>query len=467
MIVFRQSVILFGVLTFSMLVNAAPTAPPTPEDFAYGIKIETEGQASVWHLRVPDDVYRKVTRPDLGDIRIFDATGRVIPHTLRRPEATIKEPPVPVSLPIFPLYQTGKNDSVGQTVRIITDDKGTITKDIRETVSIQEDEFISAYLLDATKIQSQPDRLILGWESVTETGFSGRVNVDVSDDLSEWRRLVSNATLADLQFDGHQLFNSEISVPVRPYNYLRISWPIALREVRLKKVTASFPYGKHPPQQQWIKISGIKIPEEASSYDFDTQGNWPVNQARIVFPTGNVLIKGELASRPEKKSIWNRRYLGQFYKLVQEKGTLLISSPVTFKTTSDRYWRLEEVGGGNLLDRNSPVLELAWVPHILTFVAQGDPPYMLAYGSASVGPQEQSLPQMVVSVHGAINVTNKAARTTQGFLLGGTEKLVPPPEPLPWKAWLLWLVLITGVALLAWMVWRLSREMGNSLKQQD
>jgi len=460
-----QSILLFCTLTFGLLAQATP---PAPNDFAYGMKVETEGQASIWKIRLPEDVYRKATRPDLGDIRVFDASGQIVPHMLGRPEGMIKEPPAPISLPIFPLYQSDEKDSVGQTVRIITDDTGTIVRALRETISTHDDGFISAYLLDATKIQHQPDKLTLSWESDKETGFSSTVNVDVSDDLSAWRPLVSDATLADLHFDGQKLSHREMVIPVRSYKYLRISWPIALRDVSLREVIASFPSGKHPPQRQWISIIGVKNPEQPISFDFDTHGNWPVNQARILFSSQNVLINGELASRSAKNISWTRKYRGLFYKLVQDNGTQLISAPISFATTSDRYWRLEEVDDGNVLNRYSPVLELAWTPHILTFVAQGNPPYMIAYGSTSVGLQRQAMDEMMLTIHGKQQkVSVKTAATSQSFTLGGSEKLVAPPEPLPWRVWLLWTVLIAGVALLGWMVWRLSREMGKPPNPQD
>lgn len=465
MISSSQSILLLCTLTFGTSVYAAP---PVPNDFAYGMKIKTVGQASIWRLQLPEDVYRNVVRPDLGDIRIFDASGQIIPHTLRRPETTIKEPPAPISLPIFPMYEDDEQGRIGQTLRIITDNKGAIVKAIRETISTDYDEHISAYLLDATKILHQPHKLTLDWESRKETGFSVTVNVDAGDDLSAWQRVVNNATLADLRFDEHHLSHREITVPVRSYRYLRISWPSALRDVRLKEVTASFPASRQLPQQQRILITGQKNIERPASYNFDTQGYWPVNQARIIFPPHNVLMNAELASRPDEHSNWYRQYSGLFYKLIQEDESLIMSPPVTFKTTSDRYWHLNELDGGNTLDRYNLALELGWTPHVLAFVAQGQPPYILAYGSASVEPQRQAMDTMMYTIHGTQQqVSTKTATISRSYTLGGSERLEPPPKPLPWRTWLLWSVLIAGVGLLAWMVWQLSREMGKSPKSQD
>ena len=55
-----------------------------------------------------------------------------------------------------------------------------------------------------------------------------------------------------------------------------------------------------------------------------------------------------------------------------------------------------------------------------------------------------------------------SARASEVFTLGGESRLVPPVPPLPWRTWALWAVLVTGVALLGWMVWQLARQMGIS-----
>ena len=259
---------------FSLVASVqADAGPPVPDDFAYGMTVETEGQASLWKVWLPEHIYQKVTRPDLGDIRVFDASGQVMPHLLRSPEVTVQEPPGPVNLPFFPLYRSDARAGTGQSLRIMTDDKGAVVDVIRESVPTDQKKVIFAYILDATKLEQQPDRIILDWESGRETGFSTNVTVDVSDDLSVWQRLVSSATLAELQFDEYELSEREIRIPVRSYRYLRINWPGTLQEVNLKSVTAAFPSVEQPPRRHWLKVTGTRNPEIPISYDFDTNGN--------------------------------------------------------------------------------------------------------------------------------------------------------------------------------------------------
>jgi hypothetical protein len=46
--------------------------------------------------------------------------------------------------------------------------------------------------------------------------------------------------------------------------------------------------------------------------------------------------------------------------------------------------------------------------------------------------------------------------------LGGSERLKPPRAPLPLRRLGLWAVLLAGVALLAWLSWRLIRQLHHA-----
>jgi hypothetical protein len=449
--------ILLVSLTYTVHLSAYT---PVPNDFAYGMKVETPGQASLWQTGLPEEIYQKVTRADLGDIRVFDASGQIIPHVLQTPAARKEPPRAPAGLPLFPLYSSDVTERDHQSLRIVTDEKGAVVNIVRESTPGKTREAISAYLLDASTIEHTPDKLILDWQMTKDSGFSAVINIDVSNDLSGWRRLVDKATLADLQFGDHQLSQHAIVLPLAAYNYLRINWPAALREVELKAATVAFPTTEQPPQRYWIKIIGVKNPGSTVSYGFDTNGHWPVDRARLEFPEQNMMLNAELSSRPDEQDSWQRKYLGLFYKLIREDGTTLRSPAVSFNTTNDRYWHIEEKGGGNVLDHYTPVLELGWLPHILTFVAQGNPPYVIAYGNAIIEPLDQAIYPQMLSVHDTKQpLLIKTATTTQSYVLGGVEKLEPPPDAYAWRKLLLWVALVAGTGLLSWMVWRLYREL--------
>jgi hypothetical protein len=47
------------------------------EDFAYGMELTVSGKNAMYSLTLPADIYKGCTRPDLGDLRVFNAHGGV------------------------------------------------------------------------------------------------------------------------------------------------------------------------------------------------------------------------------------------------------------------------------------------------------------------------------------------------------------------------------------------------------
>jgi hypothetical protein len=72
------------------------------------------------------------------------------------------------------------------------------------------------------------------------------------------------------------------------------------------------------------------------------------------------------------------------------------------------------------------------MPHLLTFVAQGEPPYPLAYGSAQRGPAERPVATLLKTLGDArTSSLIKPARVGACAPWGGDARLQPPAPPLP------------------------------------
>lgn len=110
----------------------------------------------------------------------------------------------------------------------------------------------------------------------------------------------------------------------------------------------------------------------------------------------------------------------------------------------------------------SPVeLHVGWAPQRLVFLAQGEGPYTLAFGSASrqttplplesllsrLGPEARNRQLIRVAAVGAVHT------------LGGEQALRPVEAPPPYKQWILWAVLLAGLAIMGWMALKLHRQL--------
>ncbi len=454
-------------LVMMVVATTVSAQPPEPDDFAYGLSLEVEGQSALRQLSLPAVIYEKVTRADLGDIRIFDAAGHVVSHALQRPKTAIEPAAAPVTVPFFPLQASRPGRGHEQTSQVRRDSQGRIIEIINNVTPATPSTQVTAYLLDVSGLARPPSALTLHWQREHDSGFSTAVRLDHSADLTHWQPLVRQAALVDLRADSYTLRHRDITLPKPPAAYLRLSWPKALRNVRLTAVQGIFRQARLQQPRHWTQIHGTPDTTEANTYHFDTGGYWPVDQMRVAFADVNMVADVRLQSRPTLEAKWRQRFHGLVYTL--QAGELTVrSEPLALPITTDRHWQLQIAGGDRGSTDRLPILEFGWVPHTLTFVAQGEPPYTLAYGSTRIGPSERPVATLLKTIGDAkASPLIKPVQVGGALTLGGAERLRPPPVPVPWKRLLLWGILLSGVVVLGVMVQRLYRQLNTDTSSHE
>jgi hypothetical protein len=177
------------------------------------------------------------------------------------------------------------------------------------------------------------------------------------------------------------------------------------------------------------------------------------------------MLRATVQSRPDATDPWIPRCSAVFFALTVEE-TVIENTICSFAPVSDSHWRLAiiEDGAGLAKKGRAPTLELGWTAAELLFVARGPAPFMLAFGSGRPGgaADQPDIGMILQAVSGRdAEHLIKPAEVGARIILGGQKALAAPAPPLPWKRWLLWAILISGVVSLAVMVRRLMREMGN------
>lgn len=429
-------------------------------DFAYGIPLEVDGDGAIYSLPVPQEVYRFTVRRDLGDVRIFNGYGEVVPHLLRREEGFRSVEHEPLDLRFFPLYRDEPWEEEIKHIRIADDDKGTIIDIDRATEAGESSpEPVTHYLIDASSFEVPIEKLLLGWGD-TGKGFLVSVKLEYSTDLVHWHHLIAEATLADLVHEGYRLRQQTIALPSHEARYYRLSWPLGEKGLLLDSVKAVPRPATEQRPYQWLPLSA-SVSDKQGDYRFSVPGHYPVERIRVTLPQSNTVVRVRLYSRGEEPDgAWRLRYQGLLYTLVRD-GHTLQNEDIQVTGMSDRNWRLEVVQDGGGLGRGLPQLQMGWVPHRLLFVARGEMPFTLAFGAATVEPPASDMAGLLARLESRPEETGfiKLAHAGGLFELGGENRLSPPAPPLPWKRWLLWAVLVFGVAVLAWMGRSLYRQM--------
>jgi len=426
--------------------GSALAADLKPTDFAYGLLVETAGEDAGYRVPLPVAVYQTAVRADLGDLRVFNSQGEVVPYALERPDAgTSLRQAVP--LPLFHLKDTSA--AALDAVRITVESgKSAVNVQTPGSASVA----AASYLLDARALNTPVAALILQWPD-DAADFAGRMQVEVGDTLGQWRRIASAAPVANLHARGEHLVERRLEIRPTQAKFWRLSWVGAEAPFGLTGVLAEPARETLEAARANVMVAGTAVSGQAREFEFDLGASPPIDRVNLELPELNTTVAVDLLSRADPKAPWRPVVHAGLYRL-KSAGTELRNGPIHIAPDTDRYWLARIDARGGSIGNGVPRLSAGWVAQNAVFLARGSGPYLIAYGSATVGPADMSLD----SLPKAVEIGNATAAAPT--LLGGRERLRPATS-VPWRNGLLWVILVVAAGILAAMVVRLSKEMGR------
>ncbi len=437
-------------LLAASVVASAADAELSPKDFAYGMPITASPPGAAYRVSVPLGVYQKIVHEDLSDLRVFNARGEVVPYELQQPQPKPVARTLGPSLPVFPLR--GDSHAALDGVRVTIQSSGTAVN-VQAAGATAKPSAINGYVVDARELTLPVVALVLHWQD-GEPEFSGDIRVESSDDLGTWQVLTSDAPVVNLRTTTAQLVQSRLELPATKTKFWRLTWVGKSAPFALTSVVAEITPDKQDAARSGLIVSGAPVSGKHDEFSFDLGARLPVNRINIELPESNSVAKIQLLSRKHPTDAWRPITQGEFYR-VKNGDSERRNDAVLIPQNSDRYWlaRLDQPNGS--IRDGAPKLEATWNVEDVVFLARGGGPFLLAYGNGSAGAANASLSSLLTGVI----VLPAHAGAPQS--LGGVARLLPPPRGFPWKLTVLWGVLGIGVGLLAWMAYRLSRELGR------
>ena len=431
-------------------------APPQLSDFARMMPVTLAGSGPLHELSLPAEVYAGVTRTDLGDLALFNGAGEVVPFTLVHPspEKSVVEEK---RLPLFPLSGSGRRQPGNLALQVDTDEHGASVT-LNAAPGAPAPEHVPGYIVDARSLQ----RPVSGFDLELDpagSAFLGTVRVETSDDLRQWCEHGVGA-LAALTAGDRELHRSRIEFPAVAAPYFRL---VVCPGAGAPRIAAAIARLASPAAARRDRRSYPLTPVkgETGAYLVRTNGQMPVDRVRLVFTADNSLAGVTFLSRPDHRSPWIERGRGTCYRLRRE-AAVLEGAPLEIAPTTDREWLVRVRQPGSGFGGAPPVLEVGWQPVRLVFAARGEPPFRLAYGSASIGSASLRDDGMagVLATLEQQQVRPLPATAGESVESGGRTALRQRIPATTWRKLLLWCALSGGVLLLARMAWRLAREMG-------
>lgn len=448
----------------AMAPAVAQPSPVSASEFAYGIRMTPKETLAVHTALLPDAVYRGSVGRDLADIRVFNADGQPLTHAVRSLPRPPAAPSVTHPLPWFVLPEdpgTPSGQPSATSLRIERDEKGAVIDlQVASSGTPEPDAggpLPTTYLVDLRGISAPVSGLRV---QLAGGGgdYTAPVSVDVSEDLTEYRRNVSRQTLVSLRYGDKHVHREDVALPQPGASFVRLRFahppPTALAAVAAVITPPAASAARHV-----VRLAGTADPEAPGRYRFDAGGDLPVDRVRVRLPEDNTVVAGALyrvGASGAPTGTQQPVLRDTFYRVVQG-GERFDNDSVSISRRRGRHWVLELDAAGAGLGQAMPVLELTRVPDQLLFVGRGAAPYLLAYGHHGADPsafEARSLLEVLPTSQREGLADTSVELGTQEPLAGPTALVAPPA----YRHYALWAVLVLGVLALLAVAVRLARN---------
>ncbi|MDR2185548.1 MAG: DUF3999 domain-containing protein [Treponema sp.] len=429
---------------------------PEPEDFA-GSLVLTGTPGGLLGFEIPEAVYQGIERPDMGDIRVFDEAGNVVPFVIRRVPGSVFIPP-PEEVPFFRWEQEDDTALPASTDIMFSTDGTVLNIKSRGLPSSA----ASAYLLDLSGLSHTPSMLniVPGKE---EKAYHTGVQIYSSSDLARWRKFEKRQTLA--WFGGGTADRNSLELPQGDKRYLLLKFdrPPADRltpegsspDIRPRKITAVFDAVEIPPAVREKTIAGTWQGKDKRIAGYALGGFYPLTA--IDFPLSQadsieVNVKNKFAPEDE----WSFVARTNLFRISTGTGEIRVSEALDIHSSAP-FWELE--AAGDVAFSAPPDCTIRWAVYELVFLGRGAGPWTLAWGSGDCRPQTEGdlkLPE-IAGETGGPEIEN--ARPLGEPLYRPRPRAAGSRFGVNWGQFILWTILILAVLFLSGLALYIARSM--------
>ena len=307
-----------------------------------------------------------------------------------------------------------------------------------------------------------PQSLRLRWSGPAE--FSAPFDIETSNDLRAWRPAGSGQVMSLASVTG-PLTQPSVVLPAGVGRFVRLVWAdassapvltgaqvVAARQRRVAlDAPSELPFNASP------EPAGKTAPDDASrrALHFDLGGALPLVQIELQWASGTRVAPVRVQGRNHVDEPWRELAAAVFYRL--ERGAAVSTSPPLALPTSARYLRVLPDERAAPLDATATRLVVHAALASLVFAAQGQPPFTLLAGAAAAPPGALPAATLVPALDDERPRFGRATLGEWTEVASVARQTDAAERQAALRPWLLWGVLLAGVAGLGFMVWRLAR----------
>jgi hypothetical protein len=443
--------------------------------YRYSAPIAVERSAAFVQLPLPVSAYAHSAQASLQDLRVVDARGERVPFALLAPRAadvqTVEQQRAATLYPLPPRPAANGAWSSPVEVQVQGDRIRVLSKGKAASVTPGAARS-GGWLIDLgerERNEPPPQSLRLQWSGPAE--FTAPFGFETSDDLRSWRHGGQGQLMALASRQVGALTQPTVVLPAHAGRFVRLVWADA---ANAPVVTGASVIASHARSQQLDVPSELTFaasaepvaahaaddPLRARALHFDLGGVLPLLQVDVRLGSGTRVLPAQLQGRSRSSEPWRDLGGAVFYRL--ERGGEPSASPPLPLRTSLRYLRIVPDARAGAFDAASVQLVVQAALASVVFAAQGQPPFALQAGSSRAAASALPVSTLVPALD------DERARFGRATLGAWTEVAAvaraeeQQQRVAALRPWLLWSVLLIGVAALGWMVWRLARERPSS-----
>lgn len=428
-----------------------------PSDFSSSATVTPGNGDALQRFALPFAAYRD-TRGDFADVRVFNANGEAVPIAFAGEPQSVFEVPRGADLPVFPLTTLvpAAAGEAGAEVTIRMQD-GTLVAVHGRNPGAAKTAVRVAYLIDASRLEEPIAALHFGWDAAPGTEVVP-ISVEASDDLQSWRT-VSHATLWNVTRGGSTVSQARAPlVPPSAAKYYRLTWSSA-PAFRLSIAQGEYPAKTHRAPREALTVPG-RAGDKPGEFVFDLGARLPVEALRIVPAESNSIASYAILSRNPPDTRWHYVVSERFYRLQRDEREIE-AAPREIVRNNAREWMARVDAQTSGVGSAPPKLEVQWRGFQVVYVARGPGPFRLAFGNPDAKPAWVPVASLIPAYKpgdelklpaSTVGAVEGAPPARIGFLPARIAQLGP-------RKLALWATLILAVAILAFMAWRLHRQM--------
>lgn len=421
-----------------------------PEAYARQLAVQPANGGTLQRLTLPPSLIVASKRRDLGDVRLFDARGRLVGMALLPAGASGVRAP-DVSLPVYPVLGGSQDEKLQDTKLSVRVANGGAVQAITVDSAGSSGATMPAAILDARKLTGAVAAIRL--RARIPTGRPVPLTLLTSSDLKDWTPLAEKVLFQPAA--GAPLLGGD-SVAVGGADlggrFVGVSWA-GSRDVVLEGASAVLAEG--------AKANRVAVPTappkltDPHELTLNLPDNGRLAALRVTAAASDGVVPVRLLARSPDRDDWT---LIAAATLSPDRGASTIELPdaplASVKLEADR-----RTGGFS----EAPRVELLFDPVELVVSLSGTPPYRVAVGQAAAPPSFLALSEI------APEMTAAALAELPAAIIVGADRQPPAVDVQSELAsgsrdrrkLLLWAALLFSTLLLAGAAYRLLRPVSE------